>query len=740
MSKVKLGLILLLWICFNLIGGVAAMPPGQGSSNQQLIDQLKQNTQNKVRISYHPDTGQVNFIGTELANPIIQPGRLAANASPEAMARGFLAKYGQLFGLKDQSGELRLTKEQIQPDGRSFGRFQQLYKGIPIVAGEMIVQADAKRNVISANGEILPNLDLGTTPTVTAEAARQTALAKTAKDHQVSEVNLTASAPELWIYNPVLLDAPGPRRSSLVWRIEVTPLKLLPIREFVLIDAQRGGVTLNFNQVDTARNRNTYTANNGTSLPGTLVCNEANPTCSGGDAHAVAAHRYASHTYDFYLSNHGRDSINNAGMTLISTVHYGVNFVNAFWNGTQMVYGDGAGFPLADDVVGHELTHGVTELESGLFYFYQSGAINESFSDVWGEFVDLTNGFGNDSAGVRWQMGEDVSGLGALRNMQNPPAFGDPDRMLSANYYCGEDDGGGVHFNSGVNNKAAYLMTDGGTFNGQTVTGLGIAKVADLYYQVQTQLLTSGSNYLDLYNALIQAGANLGYTSTERQEILDALTAVQMNQRPCSDPPQATICPSDQTPANLFFDDFEGGFSNWLTSGAPIWGPGNFYAASGQFHLDAINSDQLSDGRVYMSSSVTLPPNALLHFKHDWGFEDSDISSTAYDGGVVEYSTNNGSTWSDAGSLIVVNGYNGTISSCCSNPLGNRAAFTHEGHGYTASRLNLNSLAGQNVRFRFRIGTDSTFGAWGWDVDDVRIYTCGAVASFRVYLPVTLKN
>jgi Zn-dependent metalloprotease len=85
--------------------------------------------------------------------------------------------------------------------------------------------------------------------------------------------------------------------------------------------------------------------------------------------------------YDFYAVQHGRNSIDNSGMKIISTVHYDSGYDNAFWNGSQMVYGDAYGFPLADDVVAHELTHGVTEHESNLFYYYQSGAINESFSD-----------------------------------------------------------------------------------------------------------------------------------------------------------------------------------------------------------------------------------------------------------------------------------------------------------------------------------------------------------------------
>jgi hypothetical protein len=350
---------------------------------------------------------------------------------------------------------------------------------------------------------------------------------------------------------------------------------------------------------------------------------------------------------------------------------------------------------------------------------------------VWGEFVDLTNGAGNDTIGVRWQLGEDVTGLGTLRNMQNPPIFGDPDRMLSNNYVCSAPDQGGLHSNSGVNNKAAYLMTDGGVFNGYTVTGLGIAKVADLYYEVQTNMLTSGSNYLDLYNALTQAAINLGYSASDRQEIQDALQAVQMNQRPCADPPAATLCSAGQPPAFLFFDDLEnitsGNWTSTAISGTNQWfypqttNPYGFdatYASSGIYNMWGYNAPVTGDYFIRMNSGITLAANTFLHFKHDWNFE------AAYDGGVVEYSTNGGSTWNDAGPLFTDNGYNGTINTSFGNPLGGRSAFTGESHGYTASRLNLSSLAGQNVRFRFRIGTDSNIDDFGWFLDDIHIYTC----------------
>jgi subtilisin-like proprotein convertase family protein len=118
--------------------------------------------------------------------------------------------------------------------------------------------------------------------------------------------------------------------------------------------------------------------------------------------------------------------------------------------------------------------------------------------------------------------------IGAIRDMKNPPVYGDPDRMGSPLWYTGSGDNGGVHTNCGVNNKLCYLLTDGGTFNGHTVTGMGITKIADLYYEVQTNLLTSGADYTDLYSALTQAAINLGWTSTEKQNLEQASQAVEI--------------------------------------------------------------------------------------------------------------------------------------------------------------------------------------------------------------------
>jgi bacillolysin len=709
---------------------------GSPGNKRELLDQL-----GDARVYHTHATHEVSMIGADKQDAIARPSGLSADASPEVAARAHLSEYGVLFGLRDQARELRTEETRSADKGRSLIRFQQVHDGVPVLGGEINVQVDYANRLLVANGEVLPDVSLDTEPAVSAKEARETALAKIAKDRGMKAGELKATDPHLWIYDPTLLGSPGIRMPNLVWRTEVTPARgIVDMRELVLVDAKLGNVALNFDQIDTAKNRNTYDANNTSALPGTLICNEADPcTNATYDADVKAAHLFAGNTYDFYLNNHGRDSLDNAGMTLVSTADYcdptlPCPYKNAFWNGQQMVYGDGYA---ADDVVGHELTHGVTEHESQLFYYYQSGAINESFSDVWGEFIDLSNTSGTDTADTRWRIGEDIPG-GAIRDMQDPTAFADPDKMTSSLYRNDDDlsaswDHGGVHTNSGVDNKAAYLMTDGDTFNGKTVTGLGITKVAKIYYEAETNLLTSASDYQNLYAALQQSCANLtgtaGITSADCQEVKDAVDATEMNTIPPNAPnPEAPVCDTGQRATDLFMDDMENpSIGNWIkmtNEGTNPWRFARGYATSGQVTLFGPDQGAKGDYSAAKASGVTVPTDktTYLRFKHSYQFEDDSLG--AYDGGVVEYSRDNGSTWQDAGSLFTHNGYNGTISNSFGNPLGGRQAFVRESNGYISSRANLSSLAGQNVRFRFRIGTDSEFGDYGWFIDDVRVYTC----------------
>ena len=175
------------------------------------------------------------------------------------------------------------------------------------------------------------------------------------------------------------------------------------------------------------------------------------------------------------------------------------------------------------------------------------------------------------------------------------------------------------------------------------------------------------------------------------------------------------------------------GTGNWtFANGAhPRWqidSPDGPYAQSGIHSLYADDyPDVVTDASARLKSFV-VPSNAYLHFAQAYGFESfslADLFSYNFDGGVLEYSLNNGSTWIDAGSLIDVNGYTGTLFTDAGNPLSGRSAFVGSSHGYISTRLNLASLAGKTVSFRWRMGLDESGNAWGWWVDNVKVYTCG---------------
>ena len=691
-----------------------------------------------IRLDYHEQTGKLTFLGASPQSPVVIQGALAAGLAPEGRARAAVEVYGPAFGLRDPFAELELLGLRSAERGRTSARYHQVFRGVPVLGGEIIVNQDSLGRLLSMSGEISPDLSLSVDPGVTAQDAAALAIAVTAKAHQLDPAELVVSSPELWVYDERLL-LPSSRPAELVWRMDVSGRQALDVNELVLVSARTGGISLHFNQIDAALYREIYDNNNNPAagLPGTGPVRT-----EGGGATGITdvdkAYDYAGDTYSFYFNHHGRDSLDDAGMGLISTVRYCDPFdvcpySNAFWTGApeyQMVYGEG--FASGDDVVGHELTHGVTNFESSLFYYYQSGAINESFSDVWGEFIDLENGVGDDSAGVRWLMGEDIP-IGAIRSMKTPPTYGDPDRMSSANYWTASSDNGGVHSNSGINNKAVYLMTDGASFNGFDVTGLGIAKVAAIYYDVQTTMLTSGSDYGDLYNALYQScldlvGGTEGITLGDCTEVREATDAVEMDEEPQPNfNPEAEVCPAGTTKTDLFYDDIESGLANWTAAameGLSSWFLTAGYAHGGDYSLYGADylADVPTDSYVAMDSDVLLPVGSMpyLWFAHAFGFDAPD-----FDGGWVEYSTDGGGAWLDAGSLIDSGlAYTGSLNSLSNNPNPGHVAYVGASHGYVSTRVDLSSLAGQSVRFRWRMSQDDIVSDLGWLVDDVGIYTC----------------
>jgi len=294
----------------------------------------------------------------------------------------------------------------------------------------------------------------------------------------------------------------------------------------------------------------TYDAQNGQKLPGTLFTdtdgtwNSPGRTSPGQPA-GVDAHYNANVTDDYYQAIFGRNSLDDQGMQMISSAHFANDYNNAFWNGTQITYGDGDGTTTFRelsgglDVTTHEFTHGVTEFTSGLVYRNESGALNESFSDMMGNSSEYFAAQNNLDPAARpdWQIGEDVY-LGAtkvpgFRNMADPAEDGDPDHYSER--YTGKADNGGVHTNSGIPNHAYYLAVNGGRnagekrghdHTGPRVTGIGLADAEQVFYTGFTSL-PSRATMSDARQATVAAAVALyGPDSQQAASTSDAWEAV----------------------------------------------------------------------------------------------------------------------------------------------------------------------------------------------------------------------
>jgi Zn-dependent metalloprotease len=263
--------------------------------------------------------------------------------------------------------------------------------------------------------------------------------------------------------------------------------------------------------------RSVYTANEATTLPGTLVRNEGGPAST--DIAVNEAYDGTGATHDLYIDVYGRNSINDNGMCLVSTTHFDVNYGNAFWNGSQMVFGDGdgeifakGGFTRCIDVIAHELTHGVTQYEADLIYNNQPGALNESFSDVMGILVKQ-RALGQTADQSNWLLAEGIFAPGingvALRSMKDPgtayddPLIGkDPQPGHMKDFVKTSSDSGGVHINSGIPNRAFYYAA-------VEIGGNAWEKAGMIWYITLRDRLRPSSKFVDAAKATVQVAGNL---------------------------------------------------------------------------------------------------------------------------------------------------------------------------------------------------------------------------------------
>lgn len=769
----------------------AAAPTG---GDDVLVRALRARAGSSLRIGRRADTGRVRFLGSTNGRSIhtLDGGRSLA---PATVARSFMSRYAALFGAPTNAADLQLLGTTGGAQGASAVRLQQLVGGVPVLGGELVVALDRDNNVLSASGETTPRAAIGSTvPAIDAAAATRIAVGVVARDRRTRVSAFTGAAPVLSVYDPGLLGVPGGGAVSLIWRVDVRSAGPGGVHRVVFVDAVRGYVRLNFDPRPHAKER--IVCDRDGERTESDLCAPPFALVEGGSTAKVSAdvldaYLYAGDTYDYFRSRFGRDSIDNKGLRIKSTVRYcpledsegeGTSdcpYANAYWNGRQMVYG--AGFTRGDDVVAHELTHGVTQYEANLFSLYQAGAINESISDIFGELVDQYNASvrkrGRDSTGAggsvdyRWLIFEDgPAGYG--RSMRDPASLKDPDRVRSG-YYSAENewstrwDNGGVHANAGVGNKAAYLMAMGGEFNRRNIpaeAALGNEKLAQLFYRALTQHLTSGSDYADLADALRQscaelvaggpitaAGKQMAFTEGDCATVFTAVDATEMHLQPIvrrrtnrdrsvdvldATNPDAPVCDAGEQPAYLFYDNLEHpAASNWKATrriGRRDWvypqNPNPFdvdldYAKSGKTHMFGDDAEFKSDFSITTTRTIVPTATTYLRLDHAHVFDFNYDSKLGIDSGVVEYSVD-GKTFvrlvPQAGA-----GY-GPIATAAAgnNSTLQGQAFVGDSHGYVSSRFFLGALAGRQVTIRFRIASDGKFGNFGWFIDDVRVYDC----------------
>ncbi len=433
----------------------------------------------------------------------------------------YMEKVAPVFDL-EPGDVLRPVGVQSDDLGMRHIRLLQYHAGLPVDGGDIYVHVDSTGAVQTLNG----HLGAGITRPPVPEIEGAEAVAFFVQRLQAQGLDVLTS-PSLVYYTR------AGEPAFLAWRFKAEWADRAGIyRERIYVDADDGTVLDRQSLIWSALNRRVYTANYGTSLPGSLMFSEGG---SSSDATAMAAYNNAGNTYNYYKTKYNRDSYDNSGAMLISTVHYSSSYNNAFWDGSQMVYGDGDGstfspFAGAFDVVAHELTHAVTERTANLNYSYESGALNEAMSDIMAASAEAWVDGGVNSN--TWKIGEDcytpsTSG-DALRYMNNPTADGQsydyyPER------YTGSQDNGGVHLNSGIANLAYYLLSQGGTHprNKTTVNvpAVGINKAEQIFYRALANYMTSTTDFEGARNATAQAATDL-YGTTETNAVQATWDAV----------------------------------------------------------------------------------------------------------------------------------------------------------------------------------------------------------------------
>ncbi|GAB2760890.1 M4 family metallopeptidase [Streptomyces bullii] len=507
-------------------------------------------------------------------------GKPALSAAPVLLSAPVRASL-----IKEQQADATATAEEIglgaqeklvvkdvvkDADGTVHTRYERTYAGLPVLGGDLVVHESESGETKGVTRATKADLTVASLkPAITAAKAEKQAvtLAKAAGSEK-TEANSTprkviwaAGGKPTLAYETVVggLQEDGTPNELHVVTDAATGEKLY---EYQGIETGTGNtmyagkVTLGTTQSGSAYNlsdgtrggHKTYNLNRGTSGTGTLFSGSddiwGDGTPSNPETAAADAHYGAQVTWDFYKNTFGRSGIRNDGKAAYSRVHYGNNYVNAFWSDACfcMTYGDGEGnaHPLTSlDVAAHEMSHGLTSNTAGLNYSGESGGLNEATSDIFGAGAEF---YANNAADPGdYLIGEkiDIRGDGTpLRYMDKPSKDGN-----SADSWSSRLAGMDVHYSSGPANHFFYLLSEGSgtktingvtynspTSNGSTVTGIGRTKALQIWYKALTTYMTSTTKYSGARTATLNAASALyGSTSTEYKAVAAAWSAVNVN-------------------------------------------------------------------------------------------------------------------------------------------------------------------------------------------------------------------
>ena len=457
---------------------------------------------------------------------------------------------------------LRTLKVTVDEMGMAHTKVQQLHRGVPVWEGQAIVHLAQNGELSYVTDDLIPDVNVDTTPDYTADEAIDLAVAQIPDGWAALD---RAPEVDLWVLRHKGADHLVYRVQT--WRLDGTADDAMPV---YFIDAHSGEVVWSYNNLQTATCSGTtnyygtvsvdcysdgtsYYLEDSTDLLGTYSYGGTtsslyyvSSTSTTFDTatytkNAVEAHYAVQSTYNYYKSTYGRNGIDGAGGPAAITSHgydfissatsYSTAYVNAYWDGSMMVYGDGDGYYsnslTALDIAGHELTHGVTEYEANLTYSGESGGLNESMSDVFGAMVERS--VLGDSTDV-WLIGEDAWTPGtsgdALRYMNDPLDDG-----YSLDYYSSAAATTDVHYSSGISNLAFYLLSEGGTHprskSTTSVTAIGESAAAAIWYHALANNMTSSTNFSGARTATLASASTLyGSTSTQYTQVANAWAAV----------------------------------------------------------------------------------------------------------------------------------------------------------------------------------------------------------------------